>query len=233
MKNHLKRVAAPKSWMIDRKANTFISRPKPGAHQQESSLPLGVIIRDFLKFTATMGETKKMLKNKQVLVDGRRRKEHRLPVGLFDVLSFPEINKHFRFLLDKKGRADLKEISAAESNLKPCKLTGKKMVSGKIQLNFHDGRNILADKELKGKIGDTIIIGLPDQKIKEVLELKKEAFVFLVKGKHSGDYGILQEIKEEQATYQRDNQMIKTLKEYIFVLGDKKPAINIKLENKA
>jgi len=32
MKNHLKRIATPRTWVIDRKAETFITRPKPGAH---------------------------------------------------------------------------------------------------------------------------------------------------------------------------------------------------------
>ena len=49
MKNHLKRIAAPKSWLINRKSSTFIVRPNPGAHALDKGLPLGVIIRDNLK----------------------------------------------------------------------------------------------------------------------------------------------------------------------------------------
>ena len=59
MKRHLKRIAAPKKWAIDRKENTFITRSKPGAHTLDLSLPLGVIIRDFIKYTHTLREAKK------------------------------------------------------------------------------------------------------------------------------------------------------------------------------
>lgn len=226
--SHLKRLASPKTWMICRKGNKFISRPKPGSQLIEFSLPLGVLLRDFLKCAHTMREAKKLLNNNPVLVDGKRRKDHRLPVGLFDILSFPSLQKKYRILLDRKGRLALKEMDPKESDLKPCKVVKKTVLpQNKIQLNLLDGKNILADK--KCNTGDTVVITLPDQKITETLELKKDAFVFLIKGKHAGDSGILQEIKNEQAVYQKGKQNIKTLKDYLFVLGDKKPVIDIEL----
>ena len=106
----------------------------------------------------------------------------------------------------------------------------KTKLSKNIQLNLHDGKNILVDNNFKGKVGDTVLINLPDLKIKETLELKKDAFVYIARGKRSGDSGVLQEIKENQATYQKDKQTIETLKKYLFVLGNQKSSINIKLE---
>ena len=41
MKNHLKRIASPRTWLINRKSNTFITRPKPGAHSFEHGISLG------------------------------------------------------------------------------------------------------------------------------------------------------------------------------------------------
>ena len=87
MKNHLKRLASPRTWRIDRKKNVFIVRPKPSGHSYDLGMPLGVLIRDFLNFSSSMRETKKILSNKIVLVDGVRRKDHRYLIGLFDVLS--------------------------------------------------------------------------------------------------------------------------------------------------
>lgn len=231
MKHHLKRLASPKSWLVGRKGkNKFISRPKAGGHALAVSLPLGVIIRDFLKYAGTMEEAKKLLNTQQVLVDGRRRKDHRLPAGLFDVISFPELKENFRLLLDRKGRVAIKKINPEESSLKPCRIVKRTALSKDLQLNLHDGRNISVDKTFPGKVGDTVLITLPEQKIKETLELAKEAFVFLAKGKRAGGAGLLQEIKGELAIYQKDNQAVTTLKKYLFVLGHKKPVIDIKIE---
>lgn len=226
--SHIKRLNTPKTWTINRKETKFSLRPKPGPHPMDLSLPLGIVLRDFLKYAQSVSEAKKILNNNQVLVDGKRRTDYRLPVGLFDVLSFPGIKKDYRMLLDRKGRLGLKEIDAKESNFKPCKITGKTVLpKNQLQLNLSDGRNILTDK--KCNVGDTVIITLPDQKIKEIFELKKDAFVFLIKGKHAGDSGLLQEVKNKRAVYQKDKQDIETLKKYLFALGDKKPVIDITL----
>jgi small subunit ribosomal protein S4e len=226
--SHLKRLASPRNWMIKRKETKFTTRPKPGPHSIDSSLPLGIILRDILKFAHTTREAKKLLNNNPVLVDGKRKKDHRLPVGLFDILSFPDIQKKYRLLLDSKGRIALKEINFKESDIKPCKIIKKTILQkNKLQLNLFDGKNILTDK--KCKVGDTVVITLPDQKIKEILEVKKDAFIFLIKGRHAGDSGLLQEIKNNRIVYQKDKQAIETLKDYLFVLGDKKPIIDVNL----
>jgi len=227
MKNHLKRLTAPKTWTIDRKIRKFITRPQPGGHRLDSSLPLNVILRDFLKKAHTTKEAKKMLHHKQVLVDGKIKINPRLPVGLFDVISFPEIKSSFRILLDQKGRLIITQIDETENNIKPCKIIGKKLLSQKMQLNLHDGKNILVKKDFPIKVGDTVLITLPDLKIKETFPLQSSAFVFLTKGKCAGDSGILKEINDNQAIYQKGRQTIETLKKYLFVLGNQKAAIKI------
>ena len=227
MKNHLKRIAAPKTWSIDRKEYTFTIKPNPGPHSTKYSLPLGIILRDVLGYTATLREAKKLLNNNQVLVDGKRKKDTHLALGLFDVLTFSDLKENWRVLYDTKGRIILKKIKAEEGKLKPCKIINKTRLSKNIQLNLHDGKNILADLDYKGKVGDTILIELPAQKIKEIIELKKDAFVFITQGKRSGDSGVLEELKDKQAIYQKDKQKIETTKKYLFVLGNKKPIITL------
>ena len=102
--HHLKRIAAPRTWLVQRKENTFIIRPKPGAHSLEYGLSLGVILRDVLKVGKTLAEVKKILNNKEILVDGKRRKDYRFIVGLFDVISIPALKQYHRVSLDNKGR---------------------------------------------------------------------------------------------------------------------------------
>lgn len=229
MKNHLKALASPPAWKIDRKKNKFIVRPSPGPHPLAFSLPLGLVIRDFLQYARTMREVKKMLNHQPVLVDGQRRKDPRFPLGLFDVLSFPSLPEDFRLLLDSKGRIAVKKINPSQSRLKPCRIEGKTSLSQGLQLNLHDGKNLLVDRQFPGRVGDTVLLTLPDQKIKEIFELKKGAFVFLTRGKRSGCSGLLQEIKKDQAVYQSKGKNIETLKRYLFVLGDEKSAQDLGL----
>ena len=59
-------------------------------------------------------------------------------------------------------------VNEKESSLKLCKIKGKNLMKGKINLNLHDGRNIITDnKEIK--VGDSVLIELPAQKINQHL----------------------------------------------------------------
>ena len=226
MKNHLKRIAAPKTWNIDRTKGKYVIKATSGSHALNRGLPLALIIRDMLKLASTFGEVKKILNNQEVLVDGKRRKEPHFVVGLFDLLTFPQLHKNYRLLIDKKGRLIVKEVPINETTFKVCKIIGKKILAQwKIQFNLYDGKNIIA--ELKAKVGDSLVLSLPDLKIKEVLPLKENAIVFLVSGKHSGDIGQLKEIKQEEAIYLINDEEVYTSKDYLFVIGNKKPLFTI------
>jgi len=227
MKNHLKRIPAPKTWIIDRKAKVFTIRPRPGAHALSNGLALGTIIRDELKLASTLTETKKVLINNEILVDGKRRKDYRFIIGLFDVLKIPALKQAYRLMLDKKGRITVNPVSETESHIKICKVVGKSILPGKkLQVNLHDGKNLNTD--VKVKVGDSVVLTLPDNKIKEVLPLTAGALVFLTSGKHNGDLGKFKETKGKEAVYVKDGEEIMTAKEYFFVIGKDKPVIEIK-----
>ena len=135
--------------------------------------------------------------------------------------------KSFRSIFDKKGRIIVNEINEKESSIKVSKVVGKTALSkGKIQLNLHDGKNILSDIDVK--VGDSVVLSLPDLKIKEVLPLKEGATIFLTKGKHGGSVGVLKEIKNNEATYSTGGKDVETAKGYLFVVGNgKEPKIAI------
>ena len=230
MKNHLKTLASPKTWMVDRKDKKYIIKPKPGPQPLDYSLALSVVLRDLLKKANTVRETKKILNAKQVLVDGKIRKDYRLPVGLFDVISFPKIKEHYRILFDFKGRITIKKIDQKESTIKPHKIVGKTMLAKHLQLNFQDGKNILVKKDFKCKVGDTLILDFNDKKKADLIELKKDAAIYVMRGKRSGESGILKEINGNEVTYVKNKKEIQTLKKYLFVIGDKKPIIDVNLE---
>lgn len=249
MKQHLKSIAAPKSWILPRVRGKFTLRPQHSGHPYAAGLPLGLLLRDTLKLAATMAEGRKLLSTREVLVDGRRRQDHRFLVGLFDVLSIPALSKHYRVLLDVKGRITIKEIPAAEAILKPCKIVGKTMLAGgKMQYHLHDGKNITLEQQtgqpgespaVVGAVGDTLLLTLPTLAVKQVLPVMPGARIFLMGGKYQGSAGILQEIKGKQVKYTATTtstattittittttptvtagNTIETAKEYVFVVG--------------
>ena len=143
------------------------------------------------------------------------------------MIKIPITKQYYRLLLDNKGRIIIVPIHETESHFKICKVTGKTALSGsKVQENLHDGKNLITDTKVK--TGDSLVITLPDYKIKEVLPLTVEASVFLTKGKHNGDLGKFKEIKGKEAIYIKDGEEVQTAKSYLFVVGKEKPLIEIK-----
>ncbi len=230
----LKRLAAPKTWKISRKEGKWIVKPRPGPHSLETSIPLGVVIRDMLKLAKTMKEVRYILRNGKVKVDGKIRKDYKFPVGFMDTISIPTINKYYRVIYDKLGRIDIVEIPQSEANKKLVRINGKRLVrGGKIQLNLHDGRNILTDNSSL-KPGDTLLISLPDQSIEETVKLEPGKLAYITGGSHSGELGSVVEVIPGTMTrpalvkLKNDDTEIVTRKDYVFVVGDENPKVTIR-----
>ena len=228
MSKHLKRYVAPKTWNIKRKRRTYISKSSPGTHKIGMSLPLNVILRDILGYANSNREVKFILEKKQVTVDGIRRKDYRFPVGLFDVLSLNDVTDHFRVILDKKGKLDLVKISEGEKGIKLCRVKGKCVVKGKVQLNLEGGRNILV-KEAGYKTGDAVLIDLGKKnEIKQKIGLEKNVQVYLTGGKHIGQTGKVQDITDNRVLCKAETgEVIETLKRDVFPIGKDKPLIDL------
>jgi len=176
MSKHLKRLLAPKFWRVPRKEKKWVVRPSPGPHKKFESIPLLIIVRDILKLADTGKEARKIIKAKEILVDGKPRLDHKYPVGLFDVITAPKLKKQYRIVPAKNGLT-LIEIPKNESGLKLCRIEGKTLVkNGFLQLNLHDGKNILVKEKAKKdsyKTGDSLLIETPGQKIKKHIKMVK------------------------------------------------------------
>lgn len=218
VKNHIKRLTIPNTWKgVGKKENKYIIKTAPGPHPIEMSMPLGVIFKQ-LGIAKTTKECKYILHNKTVQVDGRRIKDDHFPVGLYDVISLVDSKKHYRMMLDNKGKLEI--VDAGKSaNTKTCRIRGKKVLAkGKVQLNLSDGRNVLVDKD-EYKVGDSVVLEIPSQKITKKLDLALKANVILTGGKHRGDYGQVASIEGQSLTYKnKDGKEIKTLREYAYVV---------------
>lgn len=228
-KRHLKRFATPNSWQIKRKGIKFVTRPSPGAHPLGLSMPISIVLKDMLECARTTKEVKKLLYANDVLVDGKRVKDSRFPVGLMDVVGISPTKKFYRMVLDSKGKLTPAEIEAGEANLKLCKIKGKTVNrNGKIQVNLDDSRNITVEKD-GYKPGDSLLIEVPEQKIKEHFKLEKGALILLVSGKHVAETGAVESIKGKDIMFKgEDGEAAETMKRYAFVVGKTKPAVSVK-----
>jgi small subunit ribosomal protein S4e len=227
VKNHLKTMAAPKKWPINRKGRIYITRPQPGTHRLADSITLNFLLIELLKIASTKKEAKYILQNKEVWVDGRRRTSISFPLGLFDTISIKDINKNFRIIFDNRGKIRAIEIDNKEAMIKPLKIVGKNFVAKRIQLNLFGGYNINIDKD-EYKVGDTLIVDMAKMEIKKQFKLQKGNIIFLTGGKNLGSLGIIEDVIDSKIIYKRQNEVFESLKKYAYVVGDKDPYITLK-----
>lgn len=222
-RNHLKARAAPRTWNIARKANTFVMRPNAGSQTMEMTLPLALIMRE-LKVGSTQKELNYILKNTPVLVNGVRRWDLRFGVGFQDVFSIPEQKVFAVLSMDSKGRLMAETIDEKQTSHKLARVRGTSMVKGgKLQLQLTDGRTLFAEsKAAKVAMGSTVSISIPKAAISAVYPVEPKAHVILTSGKHRGKRGAIKTIEGDVVTVITEGGDITTKTSYAFVLGGNK-----------
>ena len=239
----LKRKPAPRFWPIHRKEFVWVVKPSPGPHSLESCLPLTIILRDILGFAKTRKEAKTIVSQGKMYVDGKVRREDDFPAGLMDVISMPDVDKHFRILPSKKGLM-LHPITKEEASFKLCRIENKTTVkNGHVQLNLHDGSNILvkvADpknpQEDVYETFDTVKINLPDRQILGHIKLKEKGSVIITGGKNIGKYGRVVTIESVKGKKRRNALVViedekgnryQTTLNFVFAIGEEQPLISV------
>jgi len=164
-KKHLKRLNAPKHWMLDKLSGTWAPKPSAGPHKSRECIPLVIFIRNRLKYALTGNEVKLILQQRLVKVDGRVRTDVTYPAGFMDVITIEQTGEAFRLMYDVKGRFAVHRISTEEATYKLCKV--RKLAVGPKGIPYiltHDGRTIRYPDPLI-KENDTIKFDLNEQKI--------------------------------------------------------------------
>jgi len=225
----MKRLAAPAFWPVEKKTKKFVVRLAPGPHSKEESMPLGLVLRDVLKYARTSREAGEILKAGHVRVDGVLRKEKRFPVGVMDVLTVG--NEVYRVLPDKKGLY-MRKIPKAEAVTKLLKVTDKRTIKkAKTQLNFHDGTNALSDAEISTK--DVVVFDTVGRTIKSVIKFDKGSTALITGGRNRGGVGRIEKIiivkssKPNYVVVDMGDRKIAIPEDYIFVVGTGEPAIKL------
>lgn len=228
VKQHMKRLAAPRSWPIKRKATTFIMRPYPGAHTFANGMPLGFILRDVLGITKSMRETKAVLFQGKVLVNKHVRKDPAFMAGLMDILEIPSLKQQFRILMNTHGKLTLTPVPETEASQKPCQIKSKNIIAkGKTAYHLSDGFTLIAEAK-PWKIKETLFVSLPDYTVTEHFAFAIGMTAYIIGGSHTGETGAIKNILGTIVTLgQQNNKSIEVPLKYIFIVGKDKPAITI------
>ncbi len=222
---HMKRIASPRYIPVARKGDVWLTKPAPGPHSLGSSMAVGVVLRDIMGVADSIREVKKVLMEGSVLVDGRVVKDRKFPVGLMDVVSIPKLKKDYWVGVDRKGRFKLIEVGGERSKFKLCRIEGKHSIPGDaFQIALHDGRTAVGGREFR--IGDTVKLSVPEQKVAAVMKLEPNASCIITSGKHAGELATVDELyhkkgaRRAEAKLHSDSESFITVRDYLFVVGD-------------
>lgn len=175
---HLTRSEITKKVPIARKGTIYIARPLSHVKLSVSALSA---VRDMLKLAKNAREVKEMIKNKALKINGRVVRDAREPICLLNLF---EADKKYKLIILETGRFSLEET---KEDKRIIKIVNKKMLKGKmIQLNGHDGTNILSKDKVS--IGDSIEID-GSNKIFKVLSMEKGRKVLIESGRNRGRVG--------------------------------------------
>lgn len=228
MGRHEKRVAAPISWPITRKTHHWVVGANAGPHSKETGIPLLVVVRDMLKLANNSREAKRIINEGTISVDRKARTDYKYIVGLFDIVSIPSTNEYYRVLLDKQNRFKLYKEDAGAMKL--CRINNKTIVKkGTVQLNLHDGSNILASNDYK--TFDTVLLG-ENREIAKHIAYKTGNLAMVVGGEHSGEIGRITQIRKVRGSGTNmvaisNEREFETIENYVFVIGESAPEIKV------
>lgn len=222
-----KTISMPKAVNTSRKETAWTVTTKAGPHTKETSVALGIVIRNYTGIVNTMKEAKKILNNGEVKVNGVVRKEHQFPIGLFDVVTMAKQKMFFRMVFDAKGRLVLKAIEA-ESKMKLSKVTRKVMTSKGVQVTTDDARTFIG---VKANVGDSLKVSLPEGKVTEVIPFKEGSLAYITKGAHSSETAKIVAIisgtekKEELVKMEKGKETFETTAKNVHIVGKDKNEI--------
>ena len=230
MSDHMKRLAAPRSWPIKRKACIWVAKQTAGAHSVEDSMPAVTVLRDMVGACDTAREAKRIIGNREMFVDGKAVKNPKAPVGFMDVITVPKMDLAFRMLITDKGKLTLVPIDAEEAKWELCKIKDKTLVKGgKVQLNLTGGRNIILDKN-NYKCGDSLKVAFDGQAILDSYPFSEGALVLIKDGAQSG---AVKTVKSVQVIRGSAPNVVsftdgsETIADNCFVIGAGEPALKM------
>jgi len=228
---HLKRINAPRHWMLDKLGGVFAPRPSAGPHKLRECLPLIIILRNRLKYALTNRETTMILMQRLIKVDGKVRTDPCYPAGFMDVVSIEKTNEHFRLLYNVRGKFALHKITGPELDYKLCKVRKAQLgPKGVPFISTHDGRT-LRYPHPDIDVNDTVKLNLKTNQIEDTVKFHVGALVMCTRGRNTGRVGVLKQIEKHEGSntivYVEDlaGRAFATLLDNVFAIGVGKKAL--------
>jgi small subunit ribosomal protein S4e len=190
-----------------------------------------------LKLAGNAREVKYLINNDQIYVNGKKVKSYKLPVGLFDCVSFPSQDKYFRMTLNRRGKLAFVSIEKKEANKFIFQVEGKRLLSGaRVQLNMNSGMNIILPYKEHSKyaLGQSLLTTYPPLEIVEIFPVKEKAKVFVLSGRHLGKIAEIKEVHEngKEVVLEEAGEEFQVKTKSFIVVGMEKPVIRLSQSDK-
>jgi small subunit ribosomal protein S4e len=229
MGDHQKRLSAPNAWPVERKTETWTVKAGAGPHG-EAGVPLVVLLRDVLGYVDSTKEARYALNEGTVLVNGDRVRDHRRPIGMFDILAFTEREEYYRVFPDQGGRLALTPVDADAAGSRLGKVIRKGQVpGGEFQFTLHDGTNLQLPPEEAADYGtgDSLVVDNETKAVVAHFPYEEGALVTAVAGEHAGEIGEVAEIivtpgsgNNSVRVSQGEDDGFETIADYVVVIDE-------------
>lgn len=231
----MKRLNAPRHWMLDKLTGVWAPKPSAGPHKTQECLPLIILLRNRLKYALTAREVTMILMSRQIKVDGKCRTDRTYPCGFMDVISIPRTDENFRLLYDTKGRFVVHKVKdAREATYKLCKVIKKALGNKGIPyIVTHDGRTIrYPDPDVK--VHDTIKLVIKENRFKEFVKFETGNKCMVTGGHNIGRVGVITKLEKHPGSFEIIHiedvrgKKFATRKKNVFVIGEgRQPMISL------
>merc|ERR1712196_166504 len=174
-KRHLKRLNAPKHWMLDKMGGTWAPRPSTGPHKLRECLPLILILRNRLKYALTKKEVQQILMQRLIKVDGKVRTDPNYPCGFMDVISIDKTDENF----------------PTENQFKLCRIAKVSVGAKNVPyVSTHDGRTVRYP-DPNAKMHDVIKVNIASGKAEDLIKFEVGATCVITRGQNQGRVGVI------------------------------------------
>jgi len=233
-KKHMKRMAAPSHWMLDKLTGVWAPKPSAGPHKQRECLPLMVLLRNRLKYALNFREAKAILIQRLVKVDGKVRTEHTYPTGFMDIVTIEKTKENFRLMYDTKGRFVVHKISKDEAGYKLLRVKRvEKGNKGVTHAVTHDGRTVrFPHPEIKAM--DTIRLNLESGEIEDYAKFEHGNVCMITGGNNIGRVGVITHREKHPGSFEivhlkdsKDHNFATRLQNVMVIGKESKPWVSL------
>jgi small subunit ribosomal protein S4e len=190
---HQNRNQVNKRLPLPRKGTKYVAR---ALSHHTMAVPLVIAVRDMLKLAQTSREVNHLMKQDLLKINGKTPKNIRESIKLFGLLQADKTYQLSLLPTHKFTFVETKETT------RPVKVVNKiARQNNKIQVNGHDGSNLLLDTKAASSIktNDTLLLSL-DNKLSKHIPLDKAKTGFVFAGKYAGQEGKIKTVEGKKVT---------------------------------